>query len=298
MYLCIFCNYYNEKKENYIRHVKTKKHLDIVKKILDVPHNNYICGICKYKTDKKSSYFCHINLCLIKNFNNTFQTDYKAEITQLKNTFKTEKKNLQLTINKLKKKNIFFMKIFQKLIEEDYINERVLNNKNIFSFNEKNKIVEYLRTRFKNNEEKILNDIKNQSNNITTIYLNNKYEKDDIQQVEKITNVKNIYSGTETETESESESETESETETESFSESDSGTDIDLDDNVNNLKKIRDCGRLYFYNNENIVFNINNERIGIRVHDEYCPKTHVNNKYNENCWWYVQYDKNKIEDNL
>ena len=84
MYLCIFCNYYNEKKENYIRHVKTKKHLDIVKKILDVPHNNYICGICKYKTDKKSSYFCHINLCLIKNFNNTFQTDYKEEITQLK----------------------------------------------------------------------------------------------------------------------------------------------------------------------------------------------------------------------
>lgn len=293
MYLCIFCNYYTDKKDNYIRHVKTKKHLDIVKKTLDDSHKNYICGICKYKTDKKSNYFCHINLCLMKNFNKTFQTNYKEDIIELKNKFKTEKKKLQFSINKLNKKNNFFMKIFKNLIEEDYIDERVLNNKNVFSSNDKTQMIEYLRIFFENNtnKEKFLNDIKHQiSNNITTIYLSNTCENE-CQKESKKESISITFSESGSEYNSDSDSEDLSDYESTNDYSSDSISDIDLNDNVNNLKQITDCGRIYFYDNNNIVFNINNERIGIRVHDEYCPREHNDNNYTDKCWWYVEYDK-------
>ena len=42
---CVKCNYKTDKKGNYKRHLKTKKHIEL--------HKEFICDECKYKTSKK-----------------------------------------------------------------------------------------------------------------------------------------------------------------------------------------------------------------------------------------------------
>ena len=55
-YTCIECNYKTKKKCNYIRHLKTKRHLKKKMKCED-----YICPVCNYSTSRKNNYLRHKN---------------------------------------------------------------------------------------------------------------------------------------------------------------------------------------------------------------------------------------------
>ena len=140
----------------------------------------------------------------------------------------------------------------------------------------------------------VLDKIEKQvDNNITTIYLNG-FDKNMNNDSENLNEISSNDDSTIKTLENESDiDESGSDTETDSDSDSDSDSLPDIEYNMKGLKKIRDCGRLYFCDCQNIVYNVNNERIGIRVHDESCPKNHKNGKYSEKCWWYVEYEKDK-----
>ena len=141
----------------------------------------------------------------------------------------------------------------------------------------------------------VLDKIEKQvDNSITTIYLNgvNKEKKDSLSINNELSSNDNSTINTLDNSPSCScSSESDTDTDTDSDSDSDSLSDDGF--KMKGLKKIRDCGRLYFCDCHNIVYNVNNERIGIRVHDESCPKKHKNGKYSERCWWYVEYEKDK-----
>ena len=50
---CVKCNYKTDKRGNYNRHLKTKKHLDIHRS------DEFACHLCNYKTDKKNNLIRH-----------------------------------------------------------------------------------------------------------------------------------------------------------------------------------------------------------------------------------------------
>ena len=126
-----------------------------------------------------------------------------------------------------------------------------------------------------NEKDVILKNIENQADeNITTIYLNNINKNKIIDESE--TNVINN---------DHSESDRDYSSDSESDSDYDSSDDI-----MNGLKKIRDCGRIYYYDDNNVVYNNENNRIGKRVHDDTCPRCQQQSNYSNKCWWYVEYD--------
>lgn len=54
MYVCLFCGYSSDKKNNYLRHLKTKRHLETLNKTLEKEDKGcYHCIMCNYKTKKK-----------------------------------------------------------------------------------------------------------------------------------------------------------------------------------------------------------------------------------------------------
>ena len=55
IYECIKCNYKTNKRGNYNRHIKTKKHLDKNKTC-----NEYKCVHCNYTTNRKNNYIRHM----------------------------------------------------------------------------------------------------------------------------------------------------------------------------------------------------------------------------------------------
>ena len=283
MYLCAFCGYSSDKKNNFLRHLKTDRHHEIFsKKIDDNEKGYYHCIFCKFKNKKKSTYLNHINLCMMKNLNKSIQIDSKNHISQIQSKFKSEIRSLNSQIKNESKKNILCLKIIGNLIKEDYISERILNDKNVWSLNEKKKIFTYLHQIMKdtdknntNEKDVILKNIENQADeNITTIYLNNINKNKIIDESE--TNVINN---------DHSESDRDYSSDSESDSDYDSSDDI-----MNGLKKIRDCGRIYYYDDNNVVYNNENNRIGKRVHDDTCPRCQQQSNYSNKCWWYVEYD--------
>ena len=76
----------------------------------------------------------------MKNLNKAIHVDSKDHIHQVQKKFKSEIRILNSNIKNLQKKNDLCLKVISNLIEENYINERVLNNKNIWSSSEKKKI--------------------------------------------------------------------------------------------------------------------------------------------------------------
>jgi hypothetical protein len=60
-YTCIECNYKTKKKGNYMRHIKTKKHLDKKSK-----YEIYKCPLCNYITNRKNNYVRHKNTFIHK----------------------------------------------------------------------------------------------------------------------------------------------------------------------------------------------------------------------------------------
>ena len=140
MYVCVFCGYSSYKKNNYLRHLKTKKHFDNLNKHLENENNDYYhCSLCCYKNKKKNHYLRHINLCVMKNLNKEIQLDYKDHINQLQKKFKYEIRCLHTMIKNIQKKNNLCLKTLSNLIQENYIDERVLMDKKIWSMNEKKK---------------------------------------------------------------------------------------------------------------------------------------------------------------
>jgi hypothetical protein len=302
MYICIFCGYSNEKKNNYLRHLKTKRHLENFNKMNNYENNFYNCSICKYKNKKRSNYLRHINLCVMKNLNKSISINSKDDITQLQNKYKSEIRNLHSLIKKERKKNNLCLKIIENLIEENIINYKIFNNKNILSLNEKKKIFEYLHEKINNDsqnsntKENILNKIENHTTGNVTIYLNNinndkennDKENNESEHNEGNENNKIDESIEDTDSEDNNSLSTNSDCSSSDYSDSCDEVELLIDKKISNLKKIRDCGRIYYYDEKNNVYN-NNKIIGIRKHDESCPRNHCNNNYNDKCWWYVEY---------
>ena len=298
MYACLFCGYSSDKKNNYLRHIKTKRHFDNLNKTFECDKSEYYhCIMCSYKNKKKNQYLRHINFCVMKNLNKAIQLDSKDHVNQLQKKFKSEIRSINSINKNIQKENILCLKVLSNLIKENYINERVLNDKNIWSISEKKKILQHLheneKGQGKDQEEVILKDIENQlHNNITTIYLND-FDNKHINNIENVNDNISVYSNSEiniNEYTNNSCSDCNSESDSDSDSDSDSEI-LDIHYNMQSLKKIRDCGRIFFYDQNNVVFNLENNVIGTRVHDDSCPKNHKNNKYTDRCWWYVDYEK-------
>ena len=304
MYLCVFCGYSTDKKNNFLRHLKTERHKDIFNKRIDTTDKDcYHCLFCKYQNKKKNNYLIHINLCMMKNLNKSIQKDYTEHNSQTQHKFKAVNRFLT-TDNKQKTKEMeFYLQIIERLFKENYINDKILNDRKIWSINERDNILSIIKCdkNIKTNEkDTVLMNIEKQVNDkVTTIYLNNinklqNYDKMDNFYEKKNTNncVSVFGSNIETEHKSnENDSENDSKNDSENDSENDSFVESLEFSNNNKMKKIRDCGRLYFYDEQNNVFNDNNEKIGVREHDECCPNQHKNNCTNDNCWWYVEYIK-------
>ena len=54
MYLCVFCGYSTDKKNNFIRHLKTERHKETFNKRIDTTDKDcYHCLYCKYQNKKK-----------------------------------------------------------------------------------------------------------------------------------------------------------------------------------------------------------------------------------------------------
>ena len=103
---CIQCNFKTDKKGNYNRHLKTKKHLDI--------HRIEYCNLCDYNTNKKTNLIRHI-----KKYHNKSQKSENNEEPKLINLT-----NLEINLQKILKEQ----ENIKKLIPQNSGNT-IINNK-------------------------------------------------------------------------------------------------------------------------------------------------------------------------
>ena len=106
-YECIKCNYKTDKKGNYNRHLKTKKHIEI--------HKEFSCDDCIYKTNKKSNLVRHYRNC-----HNKFIEDIEKDE---KNTF--DLSNLEINLKKILREQ----ESIKKLIPKNSGGNTIINNK-------------------------------------------------------------------------------------------------------------------------------------------------------------------------
>ena len=109
---CIKCNYKTDKKGNYKRHLKTKKHIEL--------HKEFICDECKYKTSKKSNLIRHY-----KNSHNRF-IDNEEEEPEEKNVF--DLSNLEINLQKILKEQENIKKLIPKNSGNTIINNKLSIN--------------------------------------------------------------------------------------------------------------------------------------------------------------------------
>jgi hypothetical protein len=270
MFYCIFCHYSSQLKSNFIRHLKSEKHMDVVNNQLMNKDNTFSCIFCKFRIKSKEKYNKHIDICMVKNvnkyffgepeFGNTIKKKHVNDIKTIKKSVQSMKRKLELE----RTKNFFLIKILNKLIIYNYINISVFRNKVICSNNsETTKILKWL------NNIKKENTKVNNSNVI--IFLNKKVDQANF--LEKIiSNEKNI---------------------NKEYQSNIKDKVIYNNENILNNKSkqtnydvITDCGIKYFYDNKtNIVYNEELEIIGKRIHDKECPFCKTEKK----CWFYVKY---------
>lgn len=271
MYYCIFCHYSSQLKSNFVRHLKSEKHMDVVNNQLMNKENTFSCIFCKFRVKSKKKYNKHIEGCMIKNLNKYFFSESEFGNTIKKkhvNDIKTLKKNVQSVKRKLeleRNKNNFLISLLNKLVIHNYINISVFRNKVLCNnSSETSKILKWL------------NNIKKENNSSNVIiYLKENLEKekflekiisDDKQKIKKKNKVTNSYKKFNNE------------------------NIIDNRSKKNNYNVIIDCGIKYFYDVvTNIVYNENLEIIGKRIHDKECPFC----KSENNCWYYVEYNTTK-----
>ena len=143
---CVKCNYVTDKKGNYNRHLKTKKHLELFNyvncNITDNQTTNlelFICLNCNYVTDKISNYNRHIkttkHLELFSCINCTFTTKKKFNLIRHEKNGNCGKNpipdkspqvdlyNLELNLQKILKEQ----KIIKKMIPNT--GNTIINNK-------------------------------------------------------------------------------------------------------------------------------------------------------------------------
>lgn len=281
MFYCIFCHYSSQLKSNFIRHLKSEKHMDVVNHQLMNKDNTFSCIFCKFRIKSQEKYNKHIDSCMLKNLNKYFFSETEFGNTVKKkhvNDIKTLKKNIQTMKRKLeleKNKNNFLIKILNKLIISNYINISVFRSKMICNNNsETTKILKWLNNIKKEN----MND----NNNNVIIFLNEKVDQEKFlekiisntekpkkynqisnknEEKKKIVNNKIIYK------------------------KYDNGNIIN--NTKNDYTVITDCGIKYFYDNKtNTVYNQDLEFVGKRIHDKDCPFC----KTDRQCWFYVDYN--------
>ena len=111
IYECVKCNYKTDKKGNYKRHLKTKKHIELQKE--------FNCDECKYKTSKKGNLIRHY-----KNCHNRFIDD--EEETEEKNIF--DLSNLEINLQKILKEQENIKKLIPKNSGNTIINNKLSIN--------------------------------------------------------------------------------------------------------------------------------------------------------------------------
>ena len=107
---CINCNYKTDKRGNYKRHLKTKKHIDI--------HKEFNCDECNYKTNKKGNLIRHYKKC-----HNKF---IEKEDTCEKNTF--DLSNLEINLKKILKEQENIKQLIPKNSGNTIINNKLSIN--------------------------------------------------------------------------------------------------------------------------------------------------------------------------
>ena len=111
MFICSTCNYKTNKKGNYNRHLKTKKHLIRI----DKKETTFKCPFCDYETSRRNNYLRHMS---------NIHDDELDEIG------KSDMEN-QTNINKYKEpENIDFdnklNKCMDKILEEQKVKKMIL----------------------------------------------------------------------------------------------------------------------------------------------------------------------------
>ena len=107
---CKQCNFKTDKKGNYNRHLKTKKHLDI--------HRIEYCNLCDYNTNKNTNLIRHIN-----KYHNKQQKKENNEEPSLINLT-----NLEINLQKILKEQENIKKLIPKNIGNTIINNKLSIN--------------------------------------------------------------------------------------------------------------------------------------------------------------------------
>lgn len=110
---CVKCNYRTDKKGNYKRHLKTKKHIEL--------HKEFVCDECKYKTSKKSNLIRHY-----RNSHNRFIDNEEEEEPEKKNVF--DLSNLEINLQKILKEQENIKKLIPKNSGNTIINNKLSIN--------------------------------------------------------------------------------------------------------------------------------------------------------------------------
>ena len=104
---CKQCNFKTDKKGNYNRHLKTKKHLDI--------HRIEYCNLCEYNTNKKTNLMRHIN-----KYHNKLSNNEEPPLINLT--------NLEINLQKILKEQENIKKLIPKNIGNTIINNKLSIN--------------------------------------------------------------------------------------------------------------------------------------------------------------------------
>jgi hypothetical protein len=98
-FCCIDCNYSTNRKDNYVKHCKTIKHMNEIIKIKkeDNKEDNLCCNICNKVYKYNTAFIKHKKICN----NTTEQDDKDTELKELVNALNEQIKNQQIQIQKL-----------------------------------------------------------------------------------------------------------------------------------------------------------------------------------------------------
>jgi hypothetical protein len=116
IYECIDCNYTTNKRGNYNRHIKTKKHLEICNLF-----NDFSCLHCDYITNRKNNLIRHVN----KHHKNEKSVQKKQEKPQ-KNMI--DLSSLELNLQKILKEQENIKKLIPKNTGNTIINNKLSIN--------------------------------------------------------------------------------------------------------------------------------------------------------------------------
>ena len=117
IYECIKCNYKTDKRGNYNRHLKTKKHLDIHRE-----KQENICHICGFVSSKKNNLLRHIKTHSKKNKKNQDKTKEKKQDNMI------DLSNLEINLQKILKEQENIKKLIPKTGGNTIINNKLSIN--------------------------------------------------------------------------------------------------------------------------------------------------------------------------